>query len=160
VVLAAAGTAFVLWHGREVVSCGSPTASVATDHPLPIGSRDVPTIGSIAVHTDPYEAGSPTRTHIEARAAHPDPITLTGFRCSDHAKLRFWFDSGFLPDPGVALGKQGTTTITIPRGPAGEIRHGYMLFTTTGDWLVVATTSHGLLGTLLVHVRAGGVTPP
>jgi hypothetical protein len=155
--LAVIGAGLMLWHGREVISCSHPTATVATDHTLQIGSPDLPTVGPIGLHPDPYQAGSATRTHVEARAAHPDPITLTGYNCRDRAPLHFWYDpqgDGSLPVPEVRLDEQGTTATTLPAGPTGQTFHGYLLFTTTGDWLIVARTHHGLLGTVLVHVRA------
>jgi hypothetical protein len=150
------GAGLVLWRGREVISCSHPTATVATDHPLQIGSPDLPTVGPIGLHSDPYQAGSPTRTHVEARSAHPDPITLTGYNCRDRATLHFWYGpqgDGSLPVPAVRLDEQGTMLTTLRPGPAGQTFHGYLMFTTTGDWLIVARTPHGLLGTVLVHVR-------
>jgi hypothetical protein len=155
--LAVIGAGLMLWHGREVISCSHPTATVATDHTLPIGSPDLPTVGPIGLHPDPYQAGSATRTHVEARAAHPDPITLTGYNCGDRTPLHFWYDpqgDGSLPVPEVRLDGQGTAATTLPAGPNVQTFHGYLLFTTTGDWLIVARTHHRLLGTVLVHVRA------
>ena len=152
------GAALALWRGREVISCGSPTATVATDHTLPIGSPAVPVIGPIALHTDPYQPGSPTRAHVETRAAHPDAITLTGYHCRDRTALRFWYEQeehSLLTDSDVPLGRLGTTSTMLPAGPAGEIRHGYLMFTAAGDWLIIARTPHGLVGTVLVHVRDG-----
>jgi hypothetical protein len=159
----AAGTTLVVvvfavavgaWRARqEAAACRTPTATLSTDHPLLVGSATAPTVGPIALHPAAYESGSPTKTVVEARTAHPEPITLSGYNCHTMAALHFWYRSdGSLPSPGRPLGEQGTSTMRMAAGPAGDTVDGYLLFATAGDWLVTVRTPSRPLGAFLIDV--------
>ena len=103
--------------------------------------------------------GSPTKVLIHVLDPLPQPVTISGARCSDGQPLRFWYAGGppfalgpsSTPVPEQVLAQTGDLTFTISQVSDYP---GYMLFTTNGSWRVLAQIAGRDVGEIVIAVDA------
>jgi hypothetical protein len=153
------------------LECGEPTALEPhpqrpefTGAPLgPLMVRNFPDDATTAVVTV-YEPGYATKVVIVVARPFTQPLTLRGYRCSDGSALRFATSYPFAlnstPAPSDAFAEAGEVAPVIdpvsnlpvgvvmsPRVPA------YMLFTSSGKWVLEVRQGNELEGRAVLLVR-------
>jgi hypothetical protein len=92
---------------------------------------------------------------IHAVRDQPQPIVLTGQRCSDRRELRFWYGRNDPPPPPPLTQQQlqtlGELAQSLPPRPAGVDHTGYVLFSAPGQWEITVNQASTDLGVLLVN---------
>jgi len=162
--------AFVLCCTPQGLDCGEPATLEA--HPeqpgfkgAPLGPllvRNFPEDATTAVITE-YRPGYATKVVIVVAKPFTKLLTLTGRRCSDGAALRFAssypfaFNSTPAPsDVFAAAGYEAPLIQPMERLPAGVgmgAGPSYMLFTSSGKWLLEVRDGNEVQGRAVVDVR-------
>ena len=153
--LAAAGCSHQSAQSRS--GCEAPTATASTTKPFQVGAAGAPTLGPFSFHPYPYRRGFPVKMIIHAVNPQPQPLVLRGYRCSDGLALRFRYGPGATnqdgPLPPSALEALGVEAQTLqPVGEGGD-HTGYVLPTSSGEWLIILTRGGKALGTLRLDVE-------
>ncbi len=129
--------------------CDHPNATASTQRTVAVGAAGAPRVGPLTFHPYPYEAGRPTKMVVHAATDQSTSLTLQGYRCGGGPPLRFWYDRG-LPGSGQLTGVE---TETLAPLQAGGDHTGYVIPTSTGQWLIVVSQGRTTVGTLLLDVE-------
>jgi hypothetical protein len=162
--------ALVLGCTPQALDCGEPATLEA--HPeqpgfkgAPLGPllvRNFPEDATTAVITE-YRPGYATKVVIMVAKPFKQMLTLTGRRCSDGAPLRFASSYPFAfnstPAPSDAFADAGYEAPLIqpmevlPVGVGMGAGPSYMLFTSSGKWVLEVRDGDVLHGRAVLEVR-------
>ena len=164
-------TALLLACTPQGLDCGEPTTLVAhpqqpgfTGAPLgPLLVRNFADDATIAVITE-YKPGYALKVVIVVAKPFTNPLTMRGFRCSDGAPLHFAttypFALGSTPAPSdvyAAAGYEAPEIEPMSSLPDGIVMGAkappYMLFTSSGKWVLEVRDASGLVGRAVLLVR-------
>jgi hypothetical protein len=164
-------TALLLACTPQGLDCGEPTTLVA--HPEqpnfkgaalgPLLVRNFADDATTAVITE-YKPGYALKVLIVVAKPFTKPLTMRGFRCSDGSALRFAatypfaFNSTPAPSDVYAAAGEAAPVIepmtTVPAGvPSAPNAYPYMLFTSSGKWVLEVRDETGLVGRTVLLVR-------
>jgi hypothetical protein len=155
----------------QALDCGEP--AVLESHPqrqdfkgAPLGPllvRNFPDDATTAVVTV-YEPGHATKVVIAVAKPFATPLTMRGRRCSDGTPLRFAASYPFAlnstPAPSdvfAAAGFEAPVIDPVESLPVGVVMGAkappYMLFTSSGKWLLEVFDGTRLVGRTVLHVQ-------
>jgi hypothetical protein len=164
-------TSFVLACTPQGLECGEPAA--LEPHPqnaafkgAPLGPllvRNFRDDATTAVITE-YQQGYPLKVLIVVARPFTKPLTMRCFRCSDGSALRFAatypFAFNSTPAPSDVYNAAGEAApvlepmTALPAGvPSAPSAYPYMLFTSSGKWVLEVRDSTGLVGRTVLLVR-------
>jgi hypothetical protein len=165
-------TSFVVACTPQGLECGEPAA--LEPHPqdaafkgAPLGPllvRNFRDDATTAVITE-YQQGYPLKVLIVVAKPFTTPLTMRGFRCSDGSALRFAatypFAFNSTPAPSDVYAAAGEVapvlgpTTTLPAGVVLGATNAppYMLFTSSGKWVLEVRDETGLVGRTVLLVR-------
>jgi hypothetical protein len=152
------------------LDCGEPTLLEA--HPQQAGFKGAP-LGPLLVRNFPDDAttavvteylpGYATKVVIVAAKPFDKMLTLHGRRCADGAPLRFATGNPFAlsstPAPSDVFAAAGYEPPTIQpmsflaNGVVMGVGPSYMLFTSSGKWLLEVRDGNEVLGRAVLDVR-------
>ena len=123
---------------RVVNPPGSNTVVVQLG-PIAFAANDVQRGGAILVY---YQPGYPTKAAIMATSDLKSGYSLSGYRCEDNSRLRFWYRADFerpfdsYPVTAGQLQSVGDLSPELPPTPKGVIIPGYIFFSGPGHYVV------------------------
>jgi hypothetical protein len=137
------------------VACGPATA---IDRTAPLG-RAIPVGAFLWLGVYPYKAGYPTKVVVMAKQRLRLPLVLRGMSCANGRALRFWYHRNQLPFPDrpateAELGSTGSLRATFGPWPARAFTGGYFLFSTQGDWKILAYQSGHAVASIVISPHA------
>jgi hypothetical protein len=163
--------AFALACTPQGLDCGDP--ATLESHPQqpgfkgallgPLMVRNFESDATTAIISE-YSPGYATKVVIVVAKSFAKPLTLRGRRCSDGASLRFAsgypFALNSTPAPGDAFAAAGEEAPVIQpmtiipgdrlQGPGGP---AYMLFTSSGKWVLELRDGEDVVGRTVLFVR-------
>jgi hypothetical protein len=134
---------------RGAIRCTAPISRQAARGPV---------IGAVQFRGIRSAATPATKVLLVVRAATGGDLVLSGRRCADGRRLRFWYGNRpSLPDRVTPT--TGSQTYLIEATGPEPGRPGYFLPSKAGDWQVVLTRRQMIVGSFVFCASSSSSSP-